>query len=542
MSGVQEVPMKVQIVRRGEVVETRRRRLVNPSYEVVAKVAGEFARGKHQLQYIDEDGDVVTMSSQEEWQECMSCWDGSEPLRIRIDLCSGSRRHTSRSSSSSSSSECTRRRRRHGSHSRRSRSPVHGRHPPFFGPSFPFGPHFPSMFNFARAWPSAATCDADKVKTGEKCKNCDFETTGLVSGFCCRKCRRGESHGKRCEQKPFVAVDAEAKTDKDCTEQRARSCSSRCAEERASAGHPFFLLRGCPVGMAGKGCKGMPAPGAKDVRAGCGGKGWKGMHGTGGKGFKGMFGGCGKGITEAVDAELIGQKCSNCDFETTGIIDSFCCRACRRGKGHGRRCAQKVSVDKEAAPQDEKDLQQEVHVDEPKQQEEEEEVMPVDAVAVGGPMPLTRGRRWLSRHDGKAVSSSGQKCTNCDFQTTGIVDSFCCRGCRHGRGHGPRCEQLPYEEQQLTHEPVGETEEVVEGLAVCDDSMAAAESEDDAVSSPVEVDAPSCDEEVVVKQEPLYSSQLAQIEGMGFTITPEIVNQLAAVNGDVASVLNTLLA
>ncbi|KAJ9446947.1 hypothetical protein DIPPA_32791 [Diplonema papillatum] len=483
MSGVQEVPMKMQVVRRGEIVETRRRRLANPSYEVVAKVAGEFVRGTHRLQYVDEDGDVVTMSSQEEWEECVACWDGAKPLRLRVDLCSGARRRASRSSSGGSGSGCARRRRRRGSQPRRSPSPEHGRR---FGAPFPFGPRFPLMpfpFAFARRCPAAARGGADEPEIGEKCNNCDFQTTGRVAGFCCRKCSRGESHGRRCERKPLVAAEAEEKMENECPEQR---------DTRAQ--YPFLLMRGCPVGMAGKGCKGMGHPGMKGMFAGCG-KGWEGMHCAGGKGFKGMFGGCGKGRAEAVDAELIGQKCSNCDFETTGIVDSFCCRACRYGKGHGKRCAQKVqSVNEQPVDVDPKDAQDEEQIAADVADEgtpKSDETSPAEATeqSRAGMRWGSRGLLRAGRRRSASVDAARQKCKNCDFQTTGTAGLFCCKGCRDGKDHGKRCRQLPTAGDDVPEAPVVKT------------SAATVESVD---ASPVELDEldiPSCDEESAEEQQ-----------------------------------------
>eukprot|EP00659_Diplonema_papillatum_P011213 gene11213-17248_t len=82
----QEVPIKILLVRNDEVTAIRRRRLVNPSYEVVASVAAEYATGKYSLQYEDDDGDSVTMSSAEEWDECLRLWDGESKLVLRVEL------------------------------------------------------------------------------------------------------------------------------------------------------------------------------------------------------------------------------------------------------------------------------------------------------------------------------------------------------------------------------------------------------------------------------------------------------------------------
>jgi len=52
------------------------------------------------------------------------------------------------------------------------------------------------------------TFDEDRIrqnkmqeKTLPKCRNCSNVCTGIVEGFCCKKCSKGKlGHGKRCLQ------------------------------------------------------------------------------------------------------------------------------------------------------------------------------------------------------------------------------------------------------------------------------------------------------------------------------------------------------
>eukprot|EP01064_Diplonema_japonicum_P039634 TRINITY_DN99_c0_g1_i11.p1 TRINITY_DN99_c0_g1~~TRINITY_DN99_c0_g1_i11.p1 ORF type:complete len:624 (+),score=176.88 TRINITY_DN99_c0_g1_i11:54-1925(+) len=85
-----EVPMKFELVRNGEVVETRRTRLVNPSFEAVAAVGAGWSRGKSTtLQYVDDEGDLVTMDTEGEWCECMRLWRSgvaNKALVVRLVL------------------------------------------------------------------------------------------------------------------------------------------------------------------------------------------------------------------------------------------------------------------------------------------------------------------------------------------------------------------------------------------------------------------------------------------------------------------------
>eukprot|EP01064_Diplonema_japonicum_P026554 TRINITY_DN37_c2_g1_i1.p1 TRINITY_DN37_c2_g1~~TRINITY_DN37_c2_g1_i1.p1 ORF type:complete len:490 (+),score=100.28 TRINITY_DN37_c2_g1_i1:60-1529(+) len=86
---VSEVPIKFELVRNGEVVETRRVRLVNPSFSAVLGASERWSTGVTVLQYADDDGDMIMMDTEEEWGECMRLWNESVnrySLRLRLVL------------------------------------------------------------------------------------------------------------------------------------------------------------------------------------------------------------------------------------------------------------------------------------------------------------------------------------------------------------------------------------------------------------------------------------------------------------------------
>lgn len=41
---------------------------------------------------------------------------------------------------------------------------------------------------------------------------------------------------------------------------------------------------------------------------------------------------------DIIDISKKPEKCTNCNNMQTGIKDGFCCKKCKKGKGHGRRC------------------------------------------------------------------------------------------------------------------------------------------------------------------------------------------------------------
>eukprot|EP01065_Artemidia_motanka_P014130 TRINITY_DN1809_c0_g1_i3.p1 TRINITY_DN1809_c0_g1~~TRINITY_DN1809_c0_g1_i3.p1 ORF type:complete len:318 (+),score=102.98 TRINITY_DN1809_c0_g1_i3:67-1020(+) len=75
------VQLKVEIARKGQ--ESRLRRITCPGdWNTVSNVLNEWAGSGYEVQYTDTDGDVVTVSSEREWQECVRI-SPQPPLRLR---------------------------------------------------------------------------------------------------------------------------------------------------------------------------------------------------------------------------------------------------------------------------------------------------------------------------------------------------------------------------------------------------------------------------------------------------------------------------
>eukprot|EP01065_Artemidia_motanka_P014131 TRINITY_DN1809_c0_g1_i4.p1 TRINITY_DN1809_c0_g1~~TRINITY_DN1809_c0_g1_i4.p1 ORF type:complete len:363 (+),score=85.12 TRINITY_DN1809_c0_g1_i4:62-1150(+) len=75
------VQLKVEIEQKGR--ESRLRRITCPGdWNTVSNVLNEWAGSGYEVQYTDTDGDVVTVSSEREWQECVRI-SPQPPLRLR---------------------------------------------------------------------------------------------------------------------------------------------------------------------------------------------------------------------------------------------------------------------------------------------------------------------------------------------------------------------------------------------------------------------------------------------------------------------------
>ncbi|KAJ9443145.1 hypothetical protein DIPPA_00763 [Diplonema papillatum] len=83
-----EVPLKMVITRAGEVVETRRVRLVSPTFNAINRVVQQWTVVKYDLLYNDEDGESITVGSEEEWEECLRVWVqiGTAILVLKVHL------------------------------------------------------------------------------------------------------------------------------------------------------------------------------------------------------------------------------------------------------------------------------------------------------------------------------------------------------------------------------------------------------------------------------------------------------------------------
>eukprot|EP01059_Diplonema_ambulator_P031356 TRINITY_DN5722_c0_g1_i2.p1 TRINITY_DN5722_c0_g1~~TRINITY_DN5722_c0_g1_i2.p1 ORF type:complete len:406 (+),score=86.46 TRINITY_DN5722_c0_g1_i2:87-1304(+) len=84
-----DVPIKFELTRDGSVVELRRSRLCLPTLEMVRDIGKALVKGPVVMRYVDDEGDDVTMDTEEEWRECLKLWEGAGrvgAVRIRIDL------------------------------------------------------------------------------------------------------------------------------------------------------------------------------------------------------------------------------------------------------------------------------------------------------------------------------------------------------------------------------------------------------------------------------------------------------------------------
>lgn len=84
-----DVPMKIQVRRGSKVVQHRRVCLTRPQLEVMFRIIQEWVNGEFTLQYVDGDGDAVTVCTQPEWEECIRLWGGASgaagsPLRLIV--------------------------------------------------------------------------------------------------------------------------------------------------------------------------------------------------------------------------------------------------------------------------------------------------------------------------------------------------------------------------------------------------------------------------------------------------------------------------
>ena len=74
LSPTMDIPLKVTLTRKGEVECIRRVTLYNPSLEVVYERVKEWSRGSFELGYKDDEGDIISMDAEVEWEECVRLW------------------------------------------------------------------------------------------------------------------------------------------------------------------------------------------------------------------------------------------------------------------------------------------------------------------------------------------------------------------------------------------------------------------------------------------------------------------------------------
>ena len=87
MASLNETSIKARVMRGETLVATRRVRLADPTFEILQKMARTWVKGgAYDLQYADDEGDVITMGSQEEWAECVQLWQESTEAHSQISL------------------------------------------------------------------------------------------------------------------------------------------------------------------------------------------------------------------------------------------------------------------------------------------------------------------------------------------------------------------------------------------------------------------------------------------------------------------------
>ena len=86
------IPLKVTFTRNDEKESIRRVTLCNPSLQVVHERVKEWSRGSFELRYKDDEGDVISMDTDVEWEECVRLWkviisknnNKYTPLRLEV--------------------------------------------------------------------------------------------------------------------------------------------------------------------------------------------------------------------------------------------------------------------------------------------------------------------------------------------------------------------------------------------------------------------------------------------------------------------------
>eukprot|EP01060_Flectonema_neradi_P004993 TRINITY_DN132_c5_g3_i1.p1 TRINITY_DN132_c5_g3~~TRINITY_DN132_c5_g3_i1.p1 ORF type:complete len:534 (+),score=143.62 TRINITY_DN132_c5_g3_i1:70-1602(+) len=79
------IPFKVRVIKEpGSVTEIRRVRLSNPTISSMLECCK--AEGELQLQYEDDEGDLITMSDDAEWKECLTLWKASKEPVLKLTV------------------------------------------------------------------------------------------------------------------------------------------------------------------------------------------------------------------------------------------------------------------------------------------------------------------------------------------------------------------------------------------------------------------------------------------------------------------------
>ena len=497
-----EVQMKVTVVRMNGSEEKRRTRLVSPSFDTMSNTIKKWVRGSFNIEYVDDEGDYVTVDTPEEWEECLDIWrrSGDELLKLRA---SNERR---RCGEMVRDFGCVRRR--------------------HFGfPRLPLGSNHQMIIK-------------------GKCTNCSYSSTGVVEGFCCNRCRQGlEGHGPCCRG----IVHSEGGADREATsaqEEVVPCCKKNMKHPGVHGKRCVRLEEESPLKIEGK-CANCSYSSTGVVSDHCCQRcrNHAGEHGprcrrvthssprsneapqelkSESQCFFQEFRNLRRQKLAKVKSE---GRCGNCSYSTSGIVEGYCCLRCLRNPGeHGPRCLRQVphSVEGDAssAPQSPPAATERVS---------DEVVATPPCCKRNSANPKSHGRKCVNFEEAP-VSIEG-KCRSCSYACTGAVKEFCCVQCRRGSGtHGARCRKVTFIEVKEEAEEVAGSDETENEM----DIVIGDEVEESAAAS--------------MEQSPQqngsgddYSAELMLISGMGFPITEEVKSLLSQHGGDLQQVVTTLL-
>jgi len=312
----------------------------------------------------------------------------------------------------------------------------------------------------------------DEVPTGEgadtigdRCTHadCAFAQTGIIAGFCCKKCatQSGE-HGPKCLKRPHrpsgsVSIEDEVKEYLQEVMERIQNREAAKQQEVAGSSsvgtkcsHCSFAQTGIQDGFCCKKC--AKVPGAHGPKCE-----WKPV---------------------AHDDEGGNGKCAHCEHPQTGILPGFCCKTCAKRPGsHGWKCASwEYQIDGSDDDAEEEKKQAE-DATMRHQDVGDGHVLVVDLtcgtierveeacqnvadagttiiVGDGKQEDVHRGSEHHARARSKfsdiirSPAPGTEKCGHgdCPYTQTGIIRGFCCKSCAGYPGyHGWRCARVIHE-------------------------------------------------------------------------------------------------
>ena len=440
-----EIELKFTIIRVNGLKEMRRVRLVSPSFDAIQNIMRRWVRGIYNIEYVDDEGDHITVESEEEWTECIEIWksNGEGTLKLRIN--------------NSEVKDCS--------------NPVNTKYHNHKCGSKPFrgmrcwprnDQSFPTQYccrkNIRHPDTHIRHCVnfvEPPLKIEGKCTNCSYSSTGIAEGYCCLRCRHGNGmHGPRCRR----IIHSEGRVDKEALSKEADHCCRR------NMYHPGVHGRRCvnfveeELNVEGK-CTNCSYSVTGITEGFCCNRC---RHGNGEHGprcrriiypegrvdeeaFSKETQHCcrrnfyhsgfhGRNCANFVETPLkIEGKCTNCSYSSTGIAEGYCCLRCRHGNGmHGPRCRRIIHS--------------EGRVDEEALSKEADHCCRRNMYHPG-----VHGRRCVNFVE-EELKIEG-KCTNCSYSSTGIAEGYCCLRCRHGNGmHGPRCRRIIHSEGRVDEE------------------------------------------------------------------------------------------